>query len=888
MNKPKSPCYIIDGSSYIFRAYFAIRHLSNSKGLPTNAIYGFTQMLLKLLKDEDPECIVMIFDSKEPSFRKEKYPEYKANREVPPEDLVPQFDYIHKVTRALNIPILQKPGFEADDIIATLVKKHLPDQKNAVVVTGDKDLMQLVNDRVSLLDTMKDKSVGKEGVLEKFGVRPDQVVDVLALAGDSSDNIPGVPGIGPKTAGQLIAEYGSLDEVYEHLDEIKGKKRENLEKFKDQAFLSQWLVQLNTEVEIGRTWKDFARKEPDLEACQKLFQELEFQRLLEMFGGQGNKSIDTRHYQLVDDEKKFKKFLGELGKSSRFSFDTETTSLEIAQAQLVGLSFALSEGKAYYLPVGHEAGQKQLDLTTSLKALKSIFENPKIKKMAQHFKYDAGVLANYGVQVAGLECDTLLASYLIDPASSHKLDALSLKYLNHKMLTFEEVVGKNKAKNFSEVSTQMACQYSGEDADVTFRLGNILLKKLKEEKLEDVLFKLEQPLAQVLLKMELAGVKVDITFLKKLQKEFGEKMIHIESNIYKLAGEEFNIQSPKQLAVILFDKLKLPVIKKTKTGYSTDVGVLNTLSAEHDLPREILAFRSLAKLKATYVDALLQIADSKTHRVHTHYNQTIAETGRLSSTEPNLQNIPIRSEDGAKIRQAFIAEPGFILLSADYSQIELRVLAHMSQDPLLLEAFEKEKDIHRLTAASLFDVPKSKVTPEMRASGKTVNFGVIYGQTPYGLSGQLGVSQKEAKQYIEDYFKRYEGVRAFREKVLETARESGEVRTLLGRRRFVHDLGSKNFMARANAERIAFNTIIQGTAADIIKQAMLDIQKALEEGKFKSRMLLQVHDELVFEAQEKELNKLKKLVKKYMEGAVKFRVPLKVDMGQGANWREAH
>ncbi len=886
--KNKTPsCYIIDGSSYIFRAYYAIRSLSNSKGLPTNAVFGFTQMLLRLLKDENPKYLAMVFDSKEPSFRKEKYPKYKANREGPPEDLIPQFEYIHKVTQALNIPILIKPGFEADDIIATLVHQILPKNEGAVVVTGDKDLMQLVDDRILLLDTMKDRRIDAKGVLEKFGVRPDQVVEVQALAGDPGDNVPGIPGIGPKTAGQLIAQYGSLDEVYAHLEDIKGKKRENLENFKDQAYLSRWLVQLHTEVPLEVKWEDLVRKEPDGKACQNLFQELEFQRLFESFGG-SNETLSRDSYHLVDTPKAFSSFLKKLSKSSSFAFDTETTSLEISQANLVGLAFALAEGEAYYLPVGHEDVESQLDLNDCLKALKPIFESKSQKKYAQNFKYDAGMLQKCDIIVRGLECDTLLAAYLLDPAGSHKLDSLALKYLNHKMISFEEAVGKDKTKTFAQVPLERACEYSAEDADVTLRLANIFVPELKTQNLTSVLMELEQPLTQVIMKMEGWGIKVDIDFLKSLQKDFTTRIEETEGEIYKLADEKFNIQSPKQLGTILFDKLGLPVIKKTKTGNSTDVAVLNVLSKQHDLPKMILDFRSLAKLKATYVDALLQISDPKTHRVHTHFNQTIAETGRLSSTDPNLQNIPIRTEDGAKIRKAFIAEPGFCLLSVDYSQIELRVLAQMSQDPVLLNAFAKNEDIHRMTAASIFEVPEEKVTPAMRASGKTVNFAVVYGQTPFGLSIQLGVTQKEAKVYIDQYFEKYVGVKKFRDQVLDGARSSGEVRTLMGRRRFVHDLNSKNFGARSNSERIAFNTVIQGTAADIIKKAMLDIDEDMSNEKMQSRMLLQVHDELVFEAHEKELASLQKLVRKRMEGAVSFDVPLTVEMGTGSNWGEAH
>jgi len=879
--------YIIDGSSYIFRAYFAIRALSNSKGLPTNATLGFTQMILRLIKDEDPKNLVMVFDSKEPTFRKKKYQQYKANREVPPEDLVPQFDYIKKVTRALNIPLLEKPGFEADDIIATLVRKVLPRKAKAVIVSGDKDLMQLVNDDVVMLDTMKGKRTGVQGVLEKFGVAPDKVIDVQALAGDSSDNVPGVPGIGPKTASQLIQEFGSLDGVYENLDSLKGKKKENLEENKEQAYLSQWLVTLTDQVPLDITFEQMARQAPKKEECRKLFEELEFHRLLESFG-KPSEALSRKGYQLINKPDTFKKFLSKLKSAKLFSFDTETTSLEISQAKLVGLSIGIKAGEAYYLPVGHQTGESQLELGPTLEALKPILENPKIGKVAQHFKYDAGVLQRYGIQVRGLQCDTLLASYLLDPAGSHKLDFLSQKYLNHKMISFEEVTGKKKDGDFSQVSLEKASDYSGEDSDVTLQLGEIFSQKLKKENLQKILIELEQPLSEILLKMEVWGVLIDKRFLEKLQKEFSTRLQDSEKEIYKLAGEEFNIQSPKQLGVILFDKLDLPVVKKTKTGNSTDVEVLTVLSAQHDLPREILNYRSLAKLKSTYIDALLTQMDVKTGRVHTHYNQSVAETGRLSSTNPNLQNIPIRTEDGAKIRQAFIAEPGFILVSADYSQIELRVVAHLSGDAVLLKAFAQGDDVHRITAAGIFGVEEKKVTPEMRASGKTLNFAVIYGQTPFGLSNQLGVSQKEAKQYIENYFEKYKGVRKFRDQVLEEARQKGEVRTLMGRRRFVPDIHSKNFGARSFAERIAFNSVVQGTAADIIKKAMIAIDGEMVGEGLKSRMLLQVHDELVFEVKTSEMTKMRKLIKKNMEGVVKFKVPLTVEIGEGQNWAEAH
>lgn len=877
--------YIVDGSSYIFRAYYAIRHLSNSKGLPTNAVYGFTQMLLRLLKEEKPEYLVMVFDSKEPSFRKQEFEAYKANREVPPEDLIPQFDYIKKVVAALNIPQLELPGFEADDIIATVAKRLVPAENPVVIVTGDKDLMQLVNHHIVLLDEMKGKRIDVEGVGEKFGVKPEQVVDVLGLMGDSSDNIPGVPGIGPKTAGQLVQQYGSLEGVYEHLGELKGKKADDLKTHRDQAFLSKRLATLREDVPMKFAYEDFQRREPKADLCRELFSELEFHALLKEFGGSA-KRLSAEGYRLVDEPEAFSEFLKRLGSVEAFAFDTETTSLDPLKARLVGLSFAPATGEAYYLPVGHSNAGRQLALEPTIEALRPVLENPAIAKIAQHFKYDSHVLRNHGVRVAGLSCDTMLASYLLDPAASHKLDNLAARHLDHKMISYEEVTGKGG--DFSAVDPKAAAEYSCEDADVTWQLAELFQPMLKEAGLWDLFHDVEIPLSLVLEEMERRGIKLDKKFLEGLQAEFGARIQAQEAKIHALAGEAFNIQSPKQLGSILFEKLKLPVQRKTKTGYSTDVDVLTELAKVHELPKEILEYRSLTKLKSTYVDALLEILDPETHRVHTSFNQTIAETGRLSSSDPNLQNIPIRSEDGAKIRRAFVAEEGFSLLSADYSQIELRVLAHLSGDPTLLEAFAEEHDIHRMTAASIFQVNEALVTPAMRAAGKTVNFAVVYGQTPFGLSGQLGVTQAQAKKYIDQYFEKYSGVREYREKVLAEAREKKEVRTYMGRRRFVPEIDSKNTMSRNLAERIAFNTVIQGTAADIIKKAMVEIETEMREKKLKSRLLLQVHDELVFEAENSELNALRELVRRRMEGAVPFRVRLKVEMGVGPSWAEAH
>ncbi|HKY62910.1 MAG TPA: DNA polymerase I [bacterium] len=884
--------YIVDGSSYIFRAYFAIRHLSNSKGLPTNAIYGFTQMLLKLIKDEKPEYLLMVFDSKEPSFRKNDYAEYKANREVPPDDLAPQFDYIKKVVEVLNIPQIEIPGYEADDIIATVAKKIIPKEQPVVIVTGDKDLMQLVNGHIVLLDTMKDKRIDEAGVLEKFGVRPDQVIDVLGLMGDSSDNIPGVPGVGPKTASQWIQKYGNLEGVYEHLGEIPGKKGQDLQTYRDQAFLSRKLATLHEDVPFKLVFEDLRCRDPNSEECRKLFSELEFHALAKEYGGSGAPApakaagLSTEGYRLVSQAAELEKFLERIQSAKSFAFDTETDSLDPLKAKLVGLSFALAPGEAYYLALGHAGAESQLPLEPTLEQLKPLLEDAAIPKVAQHFKYDAQVLLSYGIHVRGLEFDTMLASYLLDPSQSPKLDNLASRYLDHKMIAFEDVVPKGQ--NFSQVGLKEASAYSCEDADVTWRMAELFRGKLESEGLLKLCREIEIPLTLVLGRMERQGIKLDLDFLRNLQTEFGDRIQRQEVKIHELAGGPFNIQSPKQLGAVLFEKLGLPVQRKTKTGYSTDVEVLSELAKLHELPKEILEYRSLTKLKSTYVDNLLAIADPATHRVHTNFNQTIAETGRLSSADPNLQNIPIRSEDGAKIRRAFIADTGFRLMSADYSQIELRVLAELSGDSALRHAFAEDLDVHRMTASSIYGVPEAQVTPAMRGAGKTVNFAVVYGQGPFGLSAQLGVTQQEAKRYIDQYFAKYSGVRDYKEKVLAGAREKKEVRTLMGRRRFVPEIEGRNTIARNLAERIAFNTVIQGTAADIIKKAMVDIAAEMDRKGLGSRLLLQVHDELIFEVKAEEIDAMRDLVRQGMEQAVPFQVPLKVEIGVGANWAEAH
>jgi len=893
MPKDNHRLFLLDASSYLFRAYFAIGHLSNSKGIPTNATYGFVQMLLRLIHEEKPTHLVAVWDRPEPTFRKQEYEAYKAQREEIPPDLPEQIDWIKKILQAMHIPTLEKAGYEADDIIGTIAKDLEKRGYEIIIVTGDKDLMQLVNDRICLLDTMKGKWTRREGVFERFGVAPEQVIDVLGLAGDSSDNIPGVPGIGGKTAAALIQQYGCIENLYLKLDELKGKRRETLEQNKEAALLSKRLATIHCEVPIDYAIEDFDLVEPDQSQLQAIFRELEFTRLLDDSNAvtpqvSAASPIDRSLYERVDSPELLEKWKAWLEASERFAFDTETTSLVARKARLVGLSFSLGAGKACYIPLAHTESGAQLPEKEVLEALKGALSSERISKIAQNFKYDYQVLRQAGLEVKNLAFDPMIASYLLDPAGSHNLDHLAQTRLNHKMISYEEVTEHEKGRSFADVPIAKAVEYSAEDAEAAYLVAERLEPKLKEEGLEEVFRNIELPLEPVLAEMELAGIKIDRAYLAQLREDFSNRLQISEKKIYELAKREFNVNSPKQLGQILFEDLKLPVQRKTKTGYSTDVEVLTQLAKLHPLPEEILVCRSLTKLKSTYVDALLDLADPATDRVHSSFNQTVAETGRLSSSDPNLQNIPIRTEEGKKIRAAFIAEPGFELLSADYSQIELRVLAHLSEDPVLLEAFNSGQDVHRLTASSLFDLPEDRVTPAMRAAAKTVNFGVIYGQSAFGLSAQLGIAQAKAKEYIEQYFAKYAGVRAYRDFILAQAREKASVRTLYGRLRKVPDIASRNPSARNFAERIAFNSVIQGTAADLIKIAMIRIARELRERGLESRMLLQVHDELVFEVKASELEAVKPLVKRSMEGAADLRVPLLVEMGVGKNWNEAH
>lgn len=894
MSEQRKRVYLVDGSSYIYRAYYAIRHLSNSKGEATNAVYGFTNMLLNLVRDENPDRLAVIFDAKGPTFRKELYPEYKANRSAMPEDLVPQVPIIKEVVRALNMPALEQAGVEADDIIATMAKDYAAQGLDVVVVTGDKDLMQIVSDRVCLLDTMKNKVTRRDEVLERFGVPPEQVLEILGLAGDTSDNIPGVPGIGEKTAAGLIQEFGSIENLLQNIDQVKGKKRqENLREFGEQAILSRQLADLIYDVPVAVTIDDLTLDEPNREALTELFTKLEFHKLLQEFSNaEPQKQASGENYQAVLSETELDEMIAKLRAAGRFAIDTETTSLVAVQAELVGLSFAVEAGHGWYLPVGHLylGVPEQLPKELVIEKLRPLLEDPQLEKIGQNIKYDALVLRNAGIELAGIALDTMVLSYVTHPeAKSHGLDALAADHLNHRMIPYSEMTGTGKKQIcFSEVEVEKATVYAAEDADITWQLAEKLLLELPTGEPETLLYKVEMPLVDVLTRMEWRGIRIDAEFLGQLSGEMAVKMKALEEEIYEISGGPFNINSPKQLGEVLFEKLGLPKGKKTKTGWSTNVEVLTTLAEDHAIAAKILAYRSLSKLKGTYTDALPKLINPASGRIHTSFNQAVTATGRLSSSDPNLQNIPIRTTEGRRIREAFIPEEGWTLLAADYSQVELRVMAQMADVPALKESFAAGEDIHQRTASEIFNVFPEMVDAEMRRQAKTINFGVLYGMGAFSLGKDLGISRNDAQQFIDHYFERYPAVLEFLEAKKAEAREHQYVTTILGRRCAIPDINSKNGAIRSYAERNAINYPIQGSAADIIKVAMVNIDRRLRAEKLQARMLLQVHDELVFEVPPQELEVVTELVRTEMENAVPLDLPLKVDIGTGENWAQAH
>jgi DNA polymerase-1 len=882
--------YLIDGSSYIYRAYFAIRHLSNSKGQATNAVYGFTNMLLKVIREHAPDHLAVVFDARGPSFRKEIYPEYKANRAAMPEDLVPQIPLIKDLVRAFNLPALELEGYEADDIIATLARKHAAEGMEVTIVSGDKDLMQVISERVRMLDTMKDKVFGPQEVQERFGGPPDKVVEVQALAGDSSDNVLGVPGIGEKTAVKLISQFGTVEDLLARLDEVKGKMKDKLQEFGDQALLSKRLVKLRDDLPLGVGYDALAIGEPDRDALTALFGELEFHKLQqEFFADAGSRDDD---YQAVMTEEALDQLMKRLEEASRISFDTETTSLDAMQADLVGISFAVQAGEAWYIPLGHRylGAPQQLDRDRVLERLRPLLEDPGKSKIAQNAKYDLLVLRRAGIRVQGTDFDTMVASYLANPAAkSHGMDNLAAELLGRRTIPFSEVAGSGRNQiSFAEVEVEKAVAYAAEDADVTLQLAEKLAPMLNKSEQEKLFHEVEMPLVAILADMEWQGVRVDPQVLGNLSREMEEKLSALESEIHELAGCTFNIASPKQTGEVLFEKLGLARGKKTKTGWSTNVEVLQKLAEDHAIAARILEHRGISKLKGTYTDALPKLIHPETGRIHTSFNQTVTATGRLSSSDPNLQNIPIRTPEGRRIREAFIPDEGNVLLAADYSQIELRILAHLADEEVLKESFARGEDIHRRTACEIFGVFPEMVSDEQRRQAKTINFGVLYGMGAFSLAKSLGIDRKQAQGFIDAYFERLPRVAEFLEARREEARSNKYVKTLLGRRCAIPEIDSKNPNFRSYAERNATNYPIQGSAADIIKLAMIGVFKRLQAQSLKTRMVLQVHDELVFDVPRAELDEVSALVKHEMENAVKLQVPLDVDVGVGANWREAH
>ena len=905
--------YLIDGSGYIFRAYHALPPLSRSDGTPTGAVSGFCNMLAKLLDDIHDEGdvghLAVIFDAGRRTFRNDIYPDYKAHRPEPPEDLVPQFALIRDATRAFNVSCIEMPGFEADDLIATYARLAEAEGYSVVIVSSDKDLMQLVTDGVSMLDPIKQRRIGAAEVEDKFGVGPDKVVEVQALAGDSVDNVPGVPGIGVKTAAELINTYGDLDTLLARADEIKQpKRRERLIENAEDARVSLELVRLRVDVPLEDGIDSFEIRAPEPEVLFTFLAEMELTRLATRLKSRTEDGatpavavasappagdIEYLCVQTLDD---LKRWIAEATYEGFVAVDTETTSLEAPEAELVGASLAIKPGRACYIPLGHGAPEggaapDQIPFDDALKLLKGLLEDPAVLKIGQNIKYDMVVLKRYGLAVAPVD-DTMLLSFALDAGRhNHGMDELAVRHLEHKTISYSEVAGSGKSQvTFDQVPLDKAVAYAAEDADITLKLHGVLKPRILAEHVVRVYETIERPLIPVLAMMESTGIRVDPALLKTLSKDFAKRAGKLEAEIHKLAGHEFNVGSPKQLGEVLFDEMGLSGGKKGKTGaYGTGADVLEGLAAEgHDLPTRVLDWRQLTKLKNTYTDALHDQVNAATGRVHTNYHMAGAATGRLASNDPNLQNIPIRTEEGRKIRRAFIPDKGHTFLSADYSQIELRLLAHIADIATLREAFHEGLDIHALTASQVFDVPIEGMEPGVRRSAKAINFGIIYGISAFGLGRQLGIPRADAAAYIEAYFERYPGIRDYMEKTKAFCHQHGYVETIFGRRCHLPGINDKNAAHRAFSERAAINAPLQGSAADIIKRAMIRMPEALAGAKLSARMLLTVHDELLFEVPDKEIDKTAEVVKEVMEAAAHLSVPLTVDIGTGANWDEAH
>jgi DNA polymerase-1 len=891
---------LVDGSSYLYRAFHAMPELRTSRGEPTGAVYGVANMLRKLLADQEPTYVAVVFDAKGKTFRDDIFPEYKANRPPMPDELAAQVEPIHMIVRAMGLPLLQVENVEADDVIGTLARRAAEAGMRTLVSTGDKDIAQLVDDSVTLVNTMTDTRLDREAVISRFGVPPERIVDYLALVGDPVDNIPGIPGVGPKTAAKWLQQYGSLDAIVAHAADIGGKVGENLRKGLSQLPLARELATIKCDVTHAPDPAQLRPRPADAERLRELYARLEFKSWLAELGGLSAPSntgsvapIEARYDAILDDAQ-FDAWLERLKAAPVFAVDTETTSVSAQRAELVGLSFSDHTGRGAYVPLAHAypAAPAQLVLASVLGRLKPLLEDPNRSKVCHNLKYDLQVFVRYGVMLAGVDYDTMLESYVLDStASRHDMDSLALKYLGHKTIKYEEVAGKGKSQiNFSEVPIEQAAIYAAEDADVTLRLHAHLWPRLSESPTLVALFRdIELPLVPVLARMESVGVRIDVAMLHAQSAELGRRLLEIEREAHSAAGQPFNLDSPKQIQEVLFGKLKLPVLRKTPTGQpSTGEDVLMELALDYPLPRLLLEYRGLAKLKSTYTDRLPEMINPATGRVHTSYHQAVAATGRLSSSDPNLQNIPIRTAEGRRIRQAFVPEPGYRIVAADYSQVELRIMAHLSGDPGLIRAFAEDADIHRATAAEVFGVPLDSVTPEMRRNAKAINFGLIYGMSAFGLARQLKIDRTAAQEYVDRYFARYPGVKAFMDRTRAQARHQGYVETLFGRRLHLADINASNATRRQAAERAAINAPMQGTAADIIKRAMLRVDGWINTHEVPARMIMQVHDELVLEVVDAFVPEAVAAVRDCMTQVAELSVPLVVDVGVGANWGDAH
>jgi DNA polymerase I len=896
---------LVDGSSYLYRAFHALPPLTTSRGEPTGAVYGVTNMLRRMLSDYKLEHVAVVFDARGKTFRDALYQEYKANRPMMPEELAVQIEPLKAIVRGLGLPLIEMSGVEADDVIGTLAKQAEAQGMDTLISTSDKDMAQLVSDRVTLVNTMSGTVLDASGVKAKFAVDPQRIIDLLALMGDSSDNIPGIPKVGPKTAAKWLMQYGSLEGIMRHADDIKGKVGESLRAHLEQLPLARQLATIRCDLSLDVAPGDLRLAPPDYETLRELFTKLEFSSWLANLpfpvatDAQQVKRTDVQpkdspRYYMVTTDEAFAAWIKCLKDAELFAFDTETTSLDYMEAEIVGVSLAVTAGEAAYLPLAHDyaGAPKQLPRGHVLDMLRPLLQDPKRPKLGQNLKYDMNVLARYGIEINGIRYDTMLESYVLNStATRHDMDSLALKYLGHKTIHYEDVAGKGaKQLRFNQVPLEEATRYAAEDADVALRLHQALWPRLKQkDRLQQVFEQIELPLVPVLSRMERNGVRVDCGMLTRQSTELIEGMKRIEREAHRLAGQPFNLGSPKQIQEILFDKLKLPIRMKTPKGQSsTAESALQDLALDYLLPRLILDYRALSKLKSTYTDRLPAQINPRTGRVHTSYHQAVAATGRLSSSDPNLQNIPVRTEEGRRIRQAFVAPEGYCILAADYSQIELRIMAHLSQDQGLLRAFAEGKDIHRATASEVFGVPLDAITPEQRRAAKAINFGLIYGMSAFGLARQLGIERGAAQGYVDLYFARYPGVKAFMDRTRSEAHERGYVETVFGRRLYLPEINARNAQRRQSAERTAINAPLQGTAADIIKQAMIAVDAWIRESRADVKMIMQVHDELVFEVAESSLDEPREPIRQCMVEAASLSVPLVVDIGVGGNWDEAH